>query len=129
VVEEFTDELYKFLQVTLGSVWALELMMTLRREPRRAWSTEALTAEMRASLPLVTSLIARFERGGVVAVTETGQWIWRPLDARVEELAAAAADAYAVAPFRVTRTITGTPNREIQQFAEAFRLKPNRKPD
>jgi len=122
-VGDIPEDLLAFLQTTIGSIWALDLMLTLRRQPLAPWTAPALTAEMRANLQLVSDILRRFERAGLVAIVEPGRWIWRAASPELDRLADSAAAAYAHAPLRVTRAIADSSNRRIQQFADAFRLR------
>ena len=127
-MDDIPEDLLGFLQTTIGSIWALELMLTLRRQPLAAWTAAALTAEMRANLQLVSDILHRFERSGLVTAAEPGHWIWRAASPELDRLADAAADAYARTPLRVTRAIADSYNRRIQQFADAFKLRPDKEP-
>ena len=127
-VDDIPDDLLDFLQTAIGSIWALDLMLTLRRQPPAPWTAAALTAEMRANLQLVSDILRRFERSGLVAVVEPGQWVWRPATPDLDRLADAAAAAYARTPLRVTRAIADSANRRIRQFADAFKLRPDKEP-
>lgn len=121
-----TDQLRRFLQTTLGSVWALELMLALQRH-ERGWSAAALTAELRASLPLVTDLLERFQQAGLVA-QQDGQWSWRPARPELADLARAAAEAYEQTPQQVIKLIFSAPNDRVRLFADAFKLRKDEDP-
>jgi hypothetical protein len=125
-VDDIPEDLLDFLQTTIGSIWALELMLTIRRQPLATWTPAALTAEMRANLQLVSDILRRFERAGIVVAAEPGHWIWRAATPELDRLADAAAAAYARTPLRVTRAIADSSNRRIKQFADAFRLRPDK---
>lgn len=124
-VDDLPEDLLVFLQTTIGSIWALDLMLTLRRHPLAPWTAAALTAEMRANLQLVSDILRRFERAGLVRAAEPGHWIWRA-SPELDRLADAAAAAHAHTPLRVTRAIADSYNRRIQQFADAFKLRPDK---
>jgi hypothetical protein len=125
-VDELPDDLIDFLQTAIGSIWALELMLTLRREPQKAWTVPALTAELRASEPLVADIVRRFESAGLATAAGPGAWAWHPASPRLATLADAAAAAYARTPLATTRVIADARTRRIRQFADAFRLRPDK---
>lgn len=117
------DDLVRFAQTHLGSVWALKMMIAMREEPTQTWSVETLVRELRASAPLVTELLDRFERIGL-AMRDNGEgWCWRPATPEMEELANGLAEAYAVMPFGVIQAIAEAPEDRLKQFADAFRLR------
>jgi hypothetical protein len=43
------DELLKFVQDSIKSVWALEMLLLFRRERQRAWNAGNLVRELRSS--------------------------------------------------------------------------------
>jgi len=47
------DDVARFVQDGLGSMWALTLMLTLRENPERRWSAAELVAHLRASDTIV----------------------------------------------------------------------------
>lgn len=116
------DELVRFAQTHLSSVWALKVMLTLMQEPDRAWTADALVRELRASVPLVDQILARFLHLGLIARAVEG-WYWRPATAEVEQLARGVAEAYAVTPFGVIQAIVEAPADSLKLFADAFRLR------
>jgi hypothetical protein len=116
------EDLVKFVQTHLGSVWALRLMLVMRENPTHPWTANALRLELRASDSLIASLLDRFERTGL-AVREGDIWCWRPAVPEIEQLSRAVADAYAVTPFGVIQAIAEAPEDRLRQFADAFRLQ------
>jgi hypothetical protein len=123
MVKPLAEDLVKFVQTQLGSVWALRLMLIMREEPARAWTVEPLRLELRASDILIASLLERFERTGLAIREEGDVWYWRPAIPEIDQLARDVADAYAVTPFGVIQAIAEAPTDRLRQFADAFRLK------
>jgi hypothetical protein len=116
------DDVVDFIRSHLGSVWALQLMLTLMAEPARAWTLEALVRDMRANDLLVSSLLDRFQRDGFV-VKHDGLWRWQPATKKIEELSRQVAAAHATTPFAVIQIIATAPARSLAHFADAFRLR------
>ena len=50
-------DLVAFAREHVRSVWAVELLLILRRDRDRCWPPEALVAELRASTNLVTDIL------------------------------------------------------------------------
>lgn len=119
----------QFLRSTLRSVWALELMLFLQAHADRSWSPEALTLELRASLPLVTELLHHFQRSGLVVAAEAAEWRWRPASTELSACANAIASAHARTPFQVINAILDAPDERLRTFADAFKLRKSEKPD
>lgn len=60
------DPVVRFVRSTIKSVWALELLLLIRRTAPREWTVEELTAALRSSPLIVTELLSAFERSGIV---------------------------------------------------------------
>ena len=80
-------DLAAFVREHMRSVWAVELLLLLRRDPDRCWMAGDLVAELRASTNLVKDNLDAFERGGLAVCDDSGCWRYAP--------AAAALDAQA----------------------------------
>ncbi len=117
-----SDQLSDFIRACVRSVWALELLLFLRRNADRAWDSNTLVRELRSSERAVEEALATFERAGLV-VRDGDAASYKPaapdLDRRVDLLAT----AYRDRPSAVIRAIVASPNDRLQAFADAFRLK------
>ncbi len=115
-------QLIDFIRRSIRSVWALELLLLLRREPVRAWSAGELIGELRASEGVVHGVLAGFETDGLVAREGKDRFRFAPVVACVDELCDALADAYRERPFSVISAITSS-DAQAASLAEAFRLR------
>lgn len=114
------------LRSSVRSVWALELLLLLRRDPERNWSAEALIRELRGSAVVVEEALASLTAAGLVidcGGSGGGAYGYRPaapvLDQWVQEIA----DAYALRPSAVIRQIFSAPGSKVQIFADSFRFR------
>ena len=114
-------ELRDFIGAAFPTVWALETLLRLHRDPTRAWTPEALVADLRASGPLVHDCLGVLERAGLVAAHD-GQWSYRPASPTIAALVDRLAPAYAERPFSVTGLITRKGLGPLRNFADSFRL-------
>ena len=71
-------DLAGFVREHMRSVWAVELLLILRRDREQCWQPEALVAELRASTNLVRDNLAAFERSGLAVRDDTGCWRYAP---------------------------------------------------
>ena len=62
-----SDDLLRFIGSSFRSVWALELLLLLKREPR-AWSGDELVSTLRASDLVVTKAIDELVAAGFLSV-------------------------------------------------------------
>jgi hypothetical protein len=62
------SDLVEMVEYSFGSVWALELLLLLHRNPDRAWPTSDLVRELRSSDVVVAESIERLVASGLVVV-------------------------------------------------------------
>lgn len=117
-----TDELVAFVREHVRSVWAVELLLLLRRDPARCWSPPELVSELRASTSLVADNLRRFEASGLV-VPEEGCFRFAPASPVLDALCAELEMAYRERPVAVINMIA-RPD-PLQSLADAFRFKGN----
>jgi hypothetical protein len=108
------------------SVWALEVLLLMRRTSPRVWTLQALTQELRAALPLVAASVERFETSGLVLQDPPGAYAYAPATALLSDFAAALEWQYKERPVAVISLIAAPADR-IQQLADAFRFRPEDK--
>ena len=118
-----SQKLERFLRTSIRSVWELELLLLLRKEQARGWTTAELVRQLRASSLVVSDALIALQRADLV-VRETAEYFsYRPatpeLTAIIDELAA----TYASLPASIMNVIWSTPRTNIQIFADAFRFR------
>ena len=102
-------EIEEFIRLCIPSVWALELLLVLQRDPNRYWRPFQLVGELRASTKLVDDILTRFERQGLVLKDRKG---WRfaagPNPARLAEKLG---ELYRRRPMHTIELIVGADSR------------------
>lgn len=111
------------LQTTIASVWGLELLLLLRREPTRRWASDELVSELRSSRLIVDSSLDRLERGGLVDRDEAGTVSFSPANVQLEGLIEAIEGEYRLRPDYVRRSIVAGADNKLNSFANAFILR------
>lgn len=119
------QDLFGFIREQLHSVWALELLLLMRRAPDRRWSEQELVTELRASPTLVTNNLAAFERGGLVSPDEEGRYQYCPASLLLRALCDQLDEAYRERPVKVINAIVA-PADKLQTLADAFRIRGDR---
>lgn len=114
-------DLAAFVREHMRSVWAVELLMLLRRDPDRSWPPDALVAELRASMTLVNDNLASFERSGLAVRDDDGRWRYAPAAAVLDQLARRLEEAYRERPVAIINLIA-RPD-PIQGLADAFKWR------
>lgn len=115
-------DLAAFVREHMRSVWAVELLLLLRRDPEHCWLPSELVAELRASTNLVRDNLAAFERGGLAVCDDAGCWRYAPAASALDEMAQRLEQAYRERPVAITNLIARPPD-PIQGLADAFKWR------
>ena len=116
------QDLFGFIREQLRSVWALELLLLMRRKDDRNWSPQELVGELRASTALVTDNLESFERAGLVVAGDDGRYIFSPASPLLRALCDELQSVYAERPVTVINAIVASPDK-LQVLADAFRIR------
>lgn len=119
------EDVLKFLRIAVGSLWALEQLLLLQRDPDRRWTVDAMVRELRSSKAIVSRIVTQFGRAGLVQEAN-GEFHYQPRTPEIADLVTRVASAYALYPVAVTRALMVASDHDIQSFANAFRVD---KPD
>jgi len=117
-----SETLSTFLRRSFRSLWALELLLHLKRTRERAWSTADLVDELRGSALIVDQSLDGLMRAGLVSIDADGCARFRPANAELGRLADAAEDLYSRKPATVRKIIVSGSHSGLAIFADAFRL-------
>ena len=118
-----SEELLAFIRDTFGSVWAIELLLLLKKDPKRSWSTAELVTELRASEHIVKTFGEQLMAAGLVVADGTGAYRYGPAARPLARLADETEALYARRPDAVRRMIVITAVGDLDAFADAFRLR------
>jgi hypothetical protein len=116
-------ELAGFLRSHFRSVWALELLLHLKRHADRSWSTTELIDACRASDVVIGRSLDDLLAGGLVVVEHDQQARYCPANEDLERLIVETATLYAKKPDAVRRLIVAPPVDGVSAFADAFRIR------
>lgn len=115
------SQLTGFIREHVRSVWALELLLLMRRDPERRWTEAELVGELRASTTLVAGILHQFRASGLVAPDEGG-FRYMPASPVLEALCIRLEAAYRKRPVAVINLIA-KPTHPLQSLADAFKFK------
>jgi hypothetical protein len=116
------EEVLAFVQASIPSVWALELLLLLRRDPKKEWHVDALVRELRSTATVVQDSLPALQSAGLV-VGEEGVYRYQPASPALDAIVSETAKVYAIKPTAVIRAIVTAPNDKLRVFANSFRLK------
>ena len=116
------EDLLLFIKSSIRSVWALEILLFMRRHRGRTWTREELAQELRSNTRLVAQVLAVFESAGLLIGHENGL-MYAPASEALDELSGRLQLAYQERPVAVVNAIVSSRADPLQTFADAFRLK------
>ena len=116
------EDLVLLISAAIPSVWALEALMVLRRDRRKAWTAEALARELRSNGALMSDMLRRLERTGLAAGAADG-FRFSPASQALDQASERLEEAWRKSPVAVVNAIVTTHNSPVQSFADAFRIK------
>ena len=122
-VRPLDEDLLSFIGASVPSVWALELLLLLRRSRDREWAAAELVSEMRASAPAVNESLQTLEKAGVIRCDPAGGCSYAPASPVLDEICDRLEAAYKERPVAVVNAILKAPKGTLQTFADAFRIK------
>ena len=115
-------EFAAFVREHVRSVWALEMLLALKRDPEHCWPIDELVRELRASTSLVTTNLHGFERSGLAIRDDSGCYRYAPASPMLEELCGDLESAYRERPVAVINLIA-RPSDPLQSLADAFKFR------
>ena len=115
------QDLRQFITSSFRSVWALELLLLLKRA-RRPWRQDELVTTMRASDLVISKALASLLAAGLASQDEDGV-LYMPVSADVAKLVERTESLYAARPDAVRRAIVSASVEGLTAFADAFRLR------
>lgn len=119
---KLSDRLKSFIHASIKSIWALELLLFLRARREEWWTVAALARELRASEPVVRGGLGLFQAAGLIEEDAAARVRFAPKSSELDDLVREVAEVYSTRPVEVSEEIYA-PDRHIQHFADAFRLK------
>jgi predicted transcriptional regulator len=120
-VSSSDEDLLCFIAASFPSVWALELLLLLKREPR-LWKSDQLLESLRASDLVISKALDALMAAGLVSV-EQGGATYLPVNTEVEKLIDRVEELYRGRPNKVRRAIVSAGTSSAVAFAEAFKLR------
>lgn len=118
------QDVLRFIAATFPSVWALELLLTLKSE-RRPWTSEQLVTTLRASELVVSKALDALVAAGTASVDDEGA-VYLPVNSEVASCVEKVEELYRSRPNKVRRAIISAATSSATAFADAFKLRRDR---
>lgn len=116
-------EIGHFLRDNFKSVWSLELLLLLEREPERSFAQVELVEALRASDAIVETGLAALIAAGLIVAERDDRVRYAPAAPALHELVVRVRQDYALRPDTVRRAIVSGSTGGASAFADAFRLR------
>jgi len=126
------DRVKAFIRDCIDSIEQLEALLLLRRTPRRPWSADAVSAELRTNADSAgrrLADLARLRLLDVVPGPDGGEprYVYH-LDGAHDGVVADLDRAYAERRVTVVNLVIGKPLERVRTFADAFYFRSERPP-
>lgn len=115
-------QLLAFVRTSIPSIWALELLLLLRRAAPGYLTREELVQHLRATPTLIDRLLLRLESAGLVTSNADGAYRFECSTSEVEGLCDKLAVAADERPIALRDAIIAAPNDKLRDLADAFRF-------
>jgi DNA-binding GntR family transcriptional regulator len=117
------EEVLAFARDHLGSIWSLEVLLILQRNPQTLWTEHELEQEVRGSCRIVREALAVLSRAGVASLVTGRGWQYAPSSPELARVLGELTDLQANKPVLVAKAIFASINNRIRTFADAFRMR------
>lgn len=114
------EEVLRFIAASFPSVWALEVLLILKREPR-VWTNAELVAALRASDLVLIKAVDALVAAGLASTDEQGV-CYRAANEDGARCVEQVEQLYRARPDSVRRAIVSARSRSASAFADAFKL-------
>jgi hypothetical protein len=121
------EDILRFIAASFPSVWALELLLALKKD-RRPWTRQELVHGLRASDLVVATALDALVAAGLASVEDQGA-IYLPVSRDVEECVDRVEQLYRTRPNVVRRSIVSAASGGATAFADAFKLRRGERDD
>ena len=123
---QFSDEFCRFLQTSVPSVDAAELLLLLAHDPARWWSAAGIVPALKPA-PVteadVTRTLEGFLARGLIAQGADKRVQYHPANEELEGYVRTLGQAYSERPVTLIRVIYALRDSKIRSFADAFKLR------
>lgn len=117
------EQVFAFARDTIGSVWALELLLVLQRDQQRTWDVDGLVLELRSSEAVIVPCLAKLKTAGLAIEQDDKTFRYEARTPALDHICRELARIYANRPMALAKAIMRAPNEKLSVFSNAFKLK------
>jgi len=116
-------DLLAFVRSSIPSIWALELLLLLRRAAPGYLRRDELVQHLRATPTLIDRLLDQLQAAGLIARNDAGAVRFECTSPQLDRMCEALATAADERPIALRDAIISMPSEKLRDFSEAFRFK------
>lgn len=116
----------RFIEMNIDSVDQLEILRALGEDPMKEWSATALVQEVQTQVETIGQHLAALQTRGLLVVRTQGSELYCRCGANnpeIEDMINKLLRVYRERPVTMINLVYVKARRDIQSFADAFRLK------
>jgi hypothetical protein len=123
--KEFSDDFCRFLQASVPSVDAAELLLLFERNPDAFWTAADAATAVGGTLSAqdASRHIEQFVGSGLVQLGDDQRARYQPATPDANAMVLTLAQAYRQRPVTLIRVIYALRDSKVKSFAEAFRIR------
>jgi hypothetical protein len=125
-VEPIPEDVKRFIETNIDSVDQLEILRVLGEDPRREWCGSALVQEVQTRSQTIGQHLSALQARGLLVIESQGSELccrYGASNPELENMIGKLLRVYRERPVTMINLVYAKARRDIQSFADAFRLK------
>jgi hypothetical protein len=120
-------DVVSFASVCLGGLEDLQVLLTCLDTKDRWWDAAGMARQLGIGTSAARRALDRLARGNLLDIRITGdvRYQFKPGTPQLEAAALACAAAYRSNPIALVQLLADFSGRQVRDFADAFRIRPN----
>lgn len=119
---QLPDDVQRFIVDHINSVEQLEALLLVRSHPTRSWTTEEVSHALYTPVAAAQMRLSDLQARGLLSAEGDG-WRYNSASAERDQLVGELARLYRERRVTVITLIYSKPQRQVQAFADAFKLR------
>lgn len=121
--EDLSDDVKRFVLVSIRSVPYLEAMLLLRNEDGQDWNAAMLARRLYTNDAAAAELLSELHAAGILVAAQAGGYRYQPSSADLRHRVDQLANAYARHLIEISNLIHSKTSQRAQRFADAFKWR------
>ena len=117
------DDVARLIASHIDSVEKLEILLLLRGERDRVWTSDQVSRELRRNPSSVSRCLKQLRERGLLSGSTRDGFTFQPSEPALEQQVDRLAETYATRRVSVIQLIVANPMDSVTTFADAFRLR------